>query len=93
MGWSGPWGTSYPTNLRLLVQKMTVDGWLQYVANMQSRPPMPWWNVRAMSEADLRAMYAYIHGLGPAGEPAPDALPPGQKPATPAIDAVPHPPH
>ena len=90
VGWTGPWGTSYPTNLRLLVQKMTVDAWVQYVATMQSRPPMPWFNMRSMSEPDLRAIYAYIHSLGPAGEPAPEALPPGQKPRTPAIDAVPH---
>jgi mono/diheme cytochrome c family protein len=92
VGWTGPWGTSYPTNLRLLVQQMTADRWVQYVATMQSRPPMPWFNVRSMSEPDLRAMYAYIRSLGPAGVPAPDALPPGEKPKTPAIDAVPHPP-
>jgi mono/diheme cytochrome c family protein len=92
VGWTGPWGTSYPTNLRLLVQQMTADRWIQYVATMQSRPPMPWFNVRSMSEPDLRAMYAYIRSLGPAGVPAPDALPPGERPKTPAIDAVPHPP-
>jgi hypothetical protein len=92
VGWTGPWGTSYPTNLRLLMQKLTPDAWVQYVATMQSRPPMPWYNVRSMSEPDLRAVYAYIHSLGPAGQPAPDALPPGEKPKTPAIDAVPHPP-
>lgn len=92
IGWSGPWGTSYPTNLRLLVQKMTADEWVKYVSTMQSRPPMPWFNVRSMSEADQRAMYAYIRSLGAAGSPAPDALPPGEKPRTPAIDAVPHPP-
>jgi hypothetical protein len=53
---------------------------------------MPWFNMRSMSEPDLRAIYAYIRSLGPAGELAPDALPPGEKPRTPAIDAVPHPP-
>ena len=90
VGWRGPWGTSYPTNLRLLVQQMTADRWVQYVATMQSRPPMPWFNVRSMSEPDLRAVYAYIRSLGPAGEAAPDALPPGANPRTPAIDAVPH---
>ena len=25
IGWTGPWGTSYPTKLRLLVQKLTPD--------------------------------------------------------------------
>ncbi len=93
VGWTGPWGTSYPTNLRLLVQQLTPDGWVQYVASMQPRPPMPWFNMRSMSESDLRAIYAYIHSLGPAGEPAPGALPPGQKPNTLAINTVPQPPH
>ena len=46
----------------------------------------------SMSEADLRALYAYIYSLAPAGGPAPDALPLGEKPKTPTIDAVPHPP-
>jgi hypothetical protein len=92
VGWNGPWGTSYPTNLRLLVQSMTLDAWVKYVAVMQPRPPMPWFNMRSMSDADQRAMYAYIRSLGPAGEAAPAALPPGQKPTTPYLDAMPRPP-
>src|ERR1700759_3705493 len=35
VGWTGPWGTSYPTNLRLLIQNLTPEAWVQYVANMQ----------------------------------------------------------
>ena len=92
VGWNGPWGTSFPTNLRLLVQTMTADAWVQYVAVMQPRPPMPWFNMRSMSEADLGAIYAYIRSLGPAGAPAPEALPPGRTPTTPYIAAVPRPP-
>jgi hypothetical protein len=30
-----------------------------------------------MSERDLEALWTYVHSLGPAGEPAPAALPPG----------------
>lgn len=93
VGWSGPWGTSYPSNLRLFVQTMTADQWVKYVSTTESRPPMPWFNVRSMSDADKRAMYAYIRSLGPAGEPAPKALAPGEKPKTPVIEAVPHPPN
>lgn len=89
IGWSGPWGTSYPTNLRLLVRGMTADQWVGLLATMQPRPPTPWFNLRAMSEADQRAIYAYIRGLGPAGEPAPAALRPGEAPRTPWLDAVP----
>jgi len=65
---------------------------VRYVAVMQPRPPMPWFNMRSMSEADQRAMYAYIRSLGPAGQPAPLALPPGEKPKTPYLDALPRPP-
>jgi hypothetical protein len=89
VGWNGPWGTSYPTNLRLMVQKMSADAWVQHAHTMQPRPPMPWYNTRSMSDPDLKAIYVYIRSLGPAGEPAPDALPPGQRPATPYIRAEP----
>jgi mono/diheme cytochrome c family protein len=34
---------------------------------LETRPPMPWFNLRAMSNADLRATYRYIRHLGPAG--------------------------
>jgi mono/diheme cytochrome c family protein len=90
VGWNGPWGTSYAINLRLLVQKMSADAWVRYIAVTQPRPPMPWFNVRSLSEPDLRAIYAYIHSLGPAGEPMPDALPPGVTPKTPYLEALPH---
>jgi mono/diheme cytochrome c family protein len=86
IGWHGPWGTSYAINLRLLMQQLSVEQWLQYVATMR---PMPLSNMRAMSEADLKAMYAYIRGLGPAGVPTPGDLPPDRMPTTPYIEAVP----
>ncbi len=92
IGWHGPWGTSFPINLRLLVHQLSEAQWLHYVATMQSKPPMPWFNMRSMSQADQKAIYAYIRSLGPAGEAMPGALPPGQLPTTPYIEAVPHPP-
>jgi mono/diheme cytochrome c family protein len=92
IGWHGPWGTSYAINLRLLMQRLSVEQWLGYVETMQPKPPMPWFNMRAMSETDLKAMYAYIRSLGPAGEATPADLPPNQKPTTPYIEATPQPP-
>jgi cytochrome c1 len=89
VGWHGPWGTSYAINLRLLTQQLSAEQWLQYVAMMQPKPPMPWFNMRSMSETDLKAMYAYIRSLGPAGEPVRGDLPPGQLPTTPYIEAPP----
>lgn len=89
VGFRGPWGTSYPTNLRLSLSKMTEAQWVAYARKLQVRPPMPWFNLNKMSEADLRALYHFVKGLGAAGKPAPDALPPGAEPKTPFIVFVP----
>jgi hypothetical protein len=37
---------------------------------------MPWFNITVLSTDDQRAIYAYIHSLGPAGKPAPAYTPP-----------------
>ena len=85
LGWQGPWGTTYPPNLRLFFQSMSEQQWLKHARSFETRPPMPWFNVHAMSGADLRAMYRYIRQLGPAGKPAPAYVPPGGKVMTPVI--------
>lgn len=85
LGYNGPWGTTYPTNLRLSLQKMTEAQWMDYSANLRARPPMPDFNIRAMTEDDRRAIYRFIRSLGDAGQPAPEALPPGQKPPLPVF--------
>lgn len=83
-GHTGPWGTSYGKNLRLTVAGMTEDEWVEKLATGSSLPPMPWPSVKAMSEADKRAVYRYIKALpGDAGEPAPAPLPPGVAPPGP----------
>lgn len=85
VGWSGPWGTTYATNLRLYMARHSEGSWLQAARSFRPRPPMPWFNVHAMSDRDLRALYRYIRAIGPAGEPAPAYLPPGHQPSGPAI--------
>ena len=52
---------------------------------MVPRPPMPWWNLRAMSDEELSAIYRYVRAAGPAGRLMPAALPPGQAPAPPFV--------
>jgi mono/diheme cytochrome c family protein len=84
-GWRGPWGTTYASNLRVNAHAMSEDAWVGYMKTFKARPPMPWWSVRATSEQDLRAMYQYIHQLGPAGEPAQPYLPPDREPKPPYI--------
>lgn len=91
IGFSGPWGVSYPTNLRLVAQRMDLKQWRQH-ARAPRLPPMPWFNVAAMSDADLDAIYRYLRHLGPAGTPAPAAVAPGQPIPTAHIVFVPQPP-
>ena len=88
LGWNGPWGTTYPANLRLKVQEMDEAAWLKYSAELHTRPPMPDFAVRAMSETDRIALYRFIRSLGPAGQPAPAYLPPGQAPQVPYVQWV-----
>ena len=85
LGYRGEWGTTYPTNLRLYMQDLTEEQWVKKAKSLQARPPMPWFNVRAMSASDLRAIYRYVRHLGPAGQPAPAYVPPGQEPKGPAV--------
>ena len=85
LGWAGPWGTTYTTNLRLMMANMSERQWLHHARHMEPRPPMPWFNVRAMSDAELKAIYAFTRSLGPGGAPAPAYVPPGQKAQGPVV--------
>lgn len=85
LGWRGPWGTTYPSNLRLALQNLSEEQWLKTVRTVEFRPPMPWFALREMTEQDLRAIYRFIRHLGPAGEPAPSYVPPDQEPPKPYI--------
>lgn len=83
VGWRGPWGTTYSSNLRLLVTGMDEEAWVVMLRTRQDRPPMPWMNLNRLSEADARALYAFIKSLGNAGTRMPAYVPPGVEPATP----------
>lgn len=84
LGWEGPWGTTYPINLRLFMNDLSAEQWLQ-IARQPARPPMPWFALRDMTDEDLLSLYHYVRSLGPAGEPAPAYMPPGQAAQTPVI--------
>jgi len=85
VGWRGPWGTAYPANLRLYFQEITEAQWVQVAKEIQRRPPMPYFSLNSMSEADVRAMYRFIRSLGPAGKPAPKFVPPDKVPPQPYV--------
>ena len=82
-GWRGPWGTTYGPNLRLFISTMSEDEWVATAKTLKRLPPMPWFNLNAMTKHDLRALYQFMRSLGEPGEPAPAYLPPDQKPNPP----------
>ena len=86
LGWNGPWGTTYPPNLRLVAQTLTEQQWLIH-ARTPRRPPMPWFAIRDMTDEDVTSIYRYLRHAGPAGEPAPSALEPGEQPPGPVFSA------
>jgi len=89
VGFQGPWGTTYATNLRLSLARMTKEQWITYARQSPMKPPMPWPSLRDMTADDLAAIYRFVRYLGPEGKPAPAHVPPGQKAAGPVIRMVP----
>jgi len=85
LGWNGPWGTTYPVNLRLYMQKLDEKAWVEKAKHLTARPPMPFWALNTMTDSDLRAIYRYVRSLGPAGQEAPAYVPPGQEPKGPVV--------
>ena len=85
LGWRGPWGTTYPVNLRQYMQTMSEKDWVAKAKKLETRPPMPWFALHAMTDNDLRAIYRFVRALGPAGDPAPAYVPPTQEPKPPYV--------
>jgi mono/diheme cytochrome c family protein len=71
IGWRGPLGTSYGSNLRLLINDFKEDEWIKMAKTLNSPAPMPHAILNAMSDEELRSVYWFIRYLGPSGEPAP----------------------
>jgi mono/diheme cytochrome c family protein len=86
VGYKGGWGTSYPPNLRHLIATTSERDWVHKAKTLKTAPPMPWFNLNAMSESDLRAIYAFIKSLGDSSFDVPRDLPPGETPKGPYID-------
>lgn len=85
LGWNGPWGTTYAPNLRLFMKGQSEEQWIKLARTVKLRPPMPWFDLNRMNTRDLKAIYRLVRSLGPAGEPAPAYVPPGQIPQGPHV--------
>jgi len=84
-GWYNESGTTYATNLRLLINQISERKWIKKARTMRTKAPMAWYRLMEITDNDLSAMYRYIYALGPAGEPAPPSLPAGVTPPEPYI--------
>jgi mono/diheme cytochrome c family protein len=88
--WAGPWGVSFATNLtpdketglaewneQLFIQ-MARTGKHQGQPNGRDiLPPMPWFNMKDLTDADLKAIWAYLRSIPPVKNQVPLPVPPG----------------
>jgi mono/diheme cytochrome c family protein len=94
--WSGPWGTSYATNLTPDVET-GLGAWSEesFIKSMRTGkhlgigrdilPPMPWPALAGLTDADLQAIWAYLRSLPAISNQVPEPLPPaGPPPVIPA---------
>lgn len=85
VGYQGPWGTTYASNLRLYFNDKSEAQWLAAAKSLKTRPPMPFWALTGMKDDDLRAIYRYVKTLPVKGQAAPAYVPPGQPAKGPVI--------
>jgi mono/diheme cytochrome c family protein len=88
---AGPWGVSFTANLtpdtNTGIGIWTEDIFIKTLRTGKhwgtSRPilpPMPWFNYGKMTDADLKAVYAYLRTIKPIANHVPDPLPPAAVP-------------
>lgn len=85
--WAGPWGISFPANLTPDMET-GLGSWTEDMFRETMRtgkhlgvgrdllPPMPWQSVSALTDDDLKALFAYLKSLKPVHNAVPDPIPP-----------------
>lgn len=74
--WVGPWGVSYSANLtpdsatgsgtwseELFIKILRSGKFMGVDAGRPIMPPMPWQNIRLMTDEDLKCLLAYFHSI------------------------------
>lgn len=90
--WAGPWGVSFTANLtpdpETGLGKWTEQDFLDtmHSGRHQGRgrellPPMPWFNVGALTDEDLKAVFAYLRSIPAVKNQVPAPIPPPAAPA------------
>lgn len=84
--WVGPWGVSFAANLT--PDATGLGGWTveQFIQTMRTGkhlgvgrpilPPMPSAGVAALTDADLKSLFAYLRSLKPISNLVPQPIPP-----------------
>jgi hypothetical protein len=86
-GWAGPWGVSFAYNLTpdpatgignwseaLFIQSLKNGKFMGTSRAML--PPMPWQEIGAMKDEDLKAIFAYLKSLPPIDNAVPQPISP-----------------
>lgn len=89
--WAGPWGVSFAANLTpdaTGLASWTPENFIQAMRTGKHAgvgrailPPMPWFDYAKMSDADLRAVFAYLKSLPPISNAVPAPVPPAAGPS------------
>jgi mono/diheme cytochrome c family protein len=86
LGWTGPWGTTYPRNLTPDSTGLATWSEADIVTAIRTGqrpdhspilPPMPWPVYGHLTDDDAYAVAAYLKSLAPVAHRPPDRLPPG----------------
>jgi Cytochrome c len=85
-GWVGPWGTSYTSNLtpdaetgtgvwneELFIKILRTGKFMGSGRNIL--PPMPWQDYAKLTDADMKAIFAYLKSLKPVKNLVPASVP------------------
>jgi len=86
--WVGPWGISYAANLtsdstgignwkeEQFIKCIREGKWMGLDNTRPLLPPMPWRNMRLMTDDELKAIFAYLKSTKPVHNNIPVAAPP-----------------
>jgi mono/diheme cytochrome c family protein len=101
LGWTGPWGTTYPSNLTPDMET-GLGAWTeeQLVTAFRTGtrpdgspvlPPMPWPSFSQLTDQEAYAIAAYLKSIPPVKHAKVATLPPGARPASPTLTFPPPP--